>query len=557
MKLLLCIFLPFLIVANEQSEVSKLRSLLVLQDYSLAMQEAKKEIALYPESQEICLMALKIFAKGGDEDEMLLCFHRLKKEHEREALEEMAWGVIEKGSRASAPLMRAIALIAAAIGNDARGVEILREKSSDPHRLVRGLAVEFASHFQDEALQEMVIDRLKLEKDGTVREALLRAVGLMQIKSLEKELIAVLELERSSLEAKGAALASLVDLKEKVTPEEIQKLIQSNRAGLRALAAELILMQNKKEDLPLLIPLLKDPHGDVRRTAVYTLGVLRGEIDQSLINDSSPETAITAAFALTLSQPEKGQKALEKWLKSTHADERLYAAAALKAAGKYGYPLALNIFNETEDVFVKLNLGVGLIQERIDPELGAQGIYEVITRHKGRLAETDFGKFSAIGPCNVNHRPDIPHYPEAVNQMTRLELLNLLAIQKYPKAMDAVLDFLNERPWGVSGAASALLLTEGDEEALELIRQLLKNGVEKVQLQAALILALWGNDPEALETLQRLYFKVAIDKKEQILEALGKIGDDSALPFLVERLKAPQAMIRMIAATAILQTLYH
>lgn len=557
MKYLL-LLLPFFLIASEEAELSNLNALLVLQDHQLAMQKARSALSLYPDSKNICLTAVKIFAKGGSEEEMLFCYRKIAKEHQRDALEEMAWGIIGKGAIGTAPVTRAIALIAAAIGNDARGVELLLASSPDSHRLLRGLVVEFSSHFRDEALQEMVMERLKVEKDITVRVALLRAIGLMLIKDGEKELLSVLENERSLVEEKAAAAASLLDLKETVDLAEIQKLITSNRAQLRCIACELIFRHEKKEGAHLLYPLLTDAHSEVRKAALETIGALRlYEISDAALQDSKPEVAITAAWALMLYDPEKGQEAMKKWLKSPHADERLYAAAALKGAGKYGYPLNWNTFKETDDSFVKLNLGIGLIQEKVDPNLGADAIFDVVMNHKGRLMECDLGRFSAIGPCTVNHKPDIPHYPEAVNQMTRLELLNLLAIQRYPKALDAVLHFLKERPWGVSGAASALLLTEGDEEALVLIRELLKDESEKVQLQAALILALWGRDSESIDTLERLYFKVPVNKKEQIIEALGKIGDFNSIPFLVERLEESNQTLRLIAAAAILQTLYH
>lgn len=569
--LLLLLFLPSLIQSTEQEQIAKLHALSVLEDHNLTMQEARNALSSYPSSKQICLSAVKIFAEAGAEEQMLSCFRmyqQLAKDDlwPRDSLEEMAWGVIEKGAKGTAPLTRAIALIAASIGNDARGVEILQDNASDSHRLIRTLVVEFSSHFRDEALQEMVIERLKVEKDPAVRVCLLKAIGPMHIAQLENELLAVLENDRALAEERQAAIASLLELKDKVGHSEIQKLVQSNRAALRALAAELIQMHDKKEEAVLVLPLLKDSHAEVRKAALETLGALRvNEVNGAalpvlvtpLLSDSFPEVAITAAWVLMLYNPLYGQEQMNKWLKSNHADERLYAVAALKGAGKYGYPLNLNAFNETEDPFVKLNLAVTLIQEKIDPKLGSEAIYQEVTLHNERFMECEFGRFTAIGPCKANHRPDIPHYPEAVNQMTRLELLNFLAVEKHPKALDAILQFLKERPWGITGAASSLLLTEGDEEALVLIRELLKDESEKVQLQAALILALWGNDPEALSTLQRLYFTVPSTKKEQIIEALGRIGDFSSVPFLVERLEEPQQSLRMIAASALLQTLYH
>lgn len=571
MKLLLFLLFPLFIFSGEAERVSRLHALSVLGDHQLAVLEALSSTREYPQSKSIALSAIKIYADAGDEDQMMRAFRayqNMEKDdpYPRDTLEEMSWGIIEKGAKGNAPMIRAIALIAAAKGNDSRGVRLLLENSNDSHRLIRELVVEFSSHFRDEPLKTMIRDRLKVEKDPSVRLALLRAIGLMKIEDLEPYLLTILGNDRASAEEKFVSIASIMDLKEEVNLDEVQKLITSNRAAHRALAAVLIRLHDKKEDAALLLPLLKDSHSEVRKSALETLGALNvQEIDgtqlpiilEPLLNDSIPEVAITASWVLMPYNPTFGQASMSKWLKSDHADERLYAACALKGAGKYGYPLNLNAFKETKDPYVRLNLACALIQEQVDPKLGSQAIYEAVTLHKDRWMECDFGRFSGIGPCLENHRPDIPHYPEAVNQMTRLEMLNLLAIQKHPKALDAVSNFLKERMWGITGAASALLLTEGDEEALVLIRELLKDDSEKVQLQAALILALWGNDPHALSTLQRLYFKASHTKKEQIVEALGRIGDFSALPFLVDRLEESHLSLRMTAAAAILQTLYH
>ena len=63
-----------------------------------------------------------------------------------------------------------------------------------------------------------------------------------------------------------------------------------------------------------------------------------------------------------------------------------------------------------KDPYVRLNLvACALIQEQVDPGLGSQAIYEAVTLHKERWMECDFGRFSGIGPCLENHRPDIPH----------------------------------------------------------------------------------------------------------------------------------------------------
>lgn len=139
----------------------------------------------------------------------------------------------------------------------------------------------------------------------------------------------------------------------------------------------------------------------------------------------------------------------------------------------------------------------------------------------------------------------------------RLELINALAIEEDPQALEAVKALLKERSWGVTGVASSLLLTEGDPEAADLIKELLKDPSDKVKLQAALVLGIWGRSPDALSTLEQLYPRSSREQKEHILEALGSIGDSRSLPFLVERMNEHQQVLRMIAASSVLRTLYH
>lgn len=550
------------VFCGEKECLFTLNALSVIGDHHLAAQEAEIALADFPNSSIIFNAAVKTFAKAGLEDKMMEAFRKFQKiakdPYPRDLLEDMAWGVIEKGSYGTAPLVRAIALIAAAVCNDARGVSILQANCSDSHKLIRGLAIEFGSKFRDEVFQDIVKERLKVEKDPAIRVVLLQTIGRLQMKEMEGELLSILENERSSMQEKAAAVASLLAIKDKIDPIEIQRLVNSNRAALRAFAAELV---DCPADAFLLIPLLKDSHSEVRKAALIAFGRLRISEAKDhicpLLFDSIPDVAITAAYVWTLFEPAQGQQYMEKWLDSGHDDERLYASIALKMTGKYGFPLNKKVLLETKDPYVKLNLGVGLIQEKMDPYLGSSVLYDVVMNHKEKISERNFGQFSGIGPCIATHRADIPHYPEALNQMTRLELLNLLAIERHPKAELALLQFLKERPWGITGTASALLLAEGDEEALVLIRELLKDESEKVQLQAALILAFWGSDRKAIDTLQRLYFKVPHNKKEQIIEAFGRIGDFSSVPFLVDRLEEPQVILRMSAAAALLQTLYH
>jgi HEAT repeat protein len=167
------------------------------------------------------------------------------------------------------------------------------------------------------------------------------------------------------------------------------------------------------------------------------------------------------------------------------------------------------------------------------------------------------GLFKVLAPSTVKHDEIIPNYPESVNQLARLEILNVLAVMKYPHAQSAIRTFLKEKAWGITGMASVVLLTEGDEAAIELVRELLNDPDQKIRVQAALVLSLWGEGEEAISILKEAYPTADRDMKERILESFGRIGAKSSLPFLTEKLQEPYQSLRIIAAAALLQCLYH
>ena len=167
------------------------------------------------------------------------------------------------------------------------------------------------------------------------------------------------------------------------------------------------------------------------------------------------------------------------------------------------------------------------------------------------------GVFQVLAPSTVKYDELIPNCPEAKNQLVRLEVLNLLAILQYPKAQQAARSFLQNQTWGITGVASALLLTEGDEAAKDIVEELLKDPNQKVRVQAALILSLWGRGDNSVAVLQDAYQDADRDLKEKILEGIARVGHHTSIPFLLKRLHEPYQTLRIIAAAALLECLYH
>jgi hypothetical protein len=176
-------------------------------------------------------------------------------------------------------------------------------------------------------------------------------------------------------------------------------------------------------------------------------------------------------------------------------------------------------------------------------------------REKWHLAE--YGLFSGITPQLPHNSEDPLTPPEIENQLLRLEMLNLLAILKVPDAHQAIREYLSRRSAEISAAAAALILTEGEESAADLVRELLHDPVPRLRLQAALILSLWSREEGAIQALEEGYLSSDWELKARILEGLGRIGSPRSVPFLIDALHEPSQTHRLIAAMALIQCLNH
>ena len=143
-------------------------------------------------------------------------------------------------------------------------------------------------------------------------------------------------------------------------------------------------MFDLSNEADLLLPLLQDHDSEVRMAALHALGSLRIEsiknrpVSEYIIGhleDPDYNAAITAAWALTLYDPALGQKAFKPWLVHETGDVRYLAAGALASTGKYGSDLMLEAFREN-DLFVRMNLAIGLINQRIETDAACEALYQ-------------------------------------------------------------------------------------------------------------------------------------------------------------------------------------
>jgi HEAT repeat protein len=564
LKFLFLLFLPFSLSASPESACRRIQAHLLIGDTDHAVQESKEALALYADEPRIYELALKSLGATGEDGEMVVLwetFHARfpEKAMEQEVLEQLCWGILRKGQKAPGLASQLISIIGAALTQDMYAVSFLLDGLHHTNTHIRSVCVQLASMFGDQPLRDEIARMLQTETALDVRLEVIKAVSKLRMETLMPNLLARVGDSKIGAKEKRIVIQAVVNFRESVDREELEVLVVGKRAALRELACEVIAHCNQVEDIPLLHKLVNDTHPDVQAAALKGLGILRvpptKQVKQLAQRARDSNIGITAAWVWILAEPKCAERAFGRWLAHKNPKVQAIAAAALAAAGPYGVELARTYMKKAHDPYVQANLALALIGQREGCEEACVVLDRFLSSHDEKWMLVEEGLFHPIMKSTVMHNPAIPDFPEVVNQTVRLELLNLLAILEYPGAQEAIKTFLKQRHYGVTGLAAETLLGEGDETAIEHVRALLEDKDPQIRAEAALVLATWGRDPTALPHLLTIYPKGDRQLQVKILEALGRVGDRATIPFLLERLKEPSLMLRMIAASILIQTL--
>lgn len=555
---------------TEEEGVRRVKAHLLIDDPQSALTEAQELAHQYPDSINIQKTLVEVLAANGSEEQALALWNQLAKTdpnllYERHLLEELAWGVLKKGTQSTQYGVRLAATIGAFLTRDVRAVPVLLKMMRDSNAVIRAVACQMASAYRDAPLKDEICRLLQEERVWMVRLEVIKAAGALKMKELASQLQAIVQSEKTTVEERQTAITALLEMHDEISLPEFQGLARSNRAGLRHLACSVAAhfhMEGAKDEM---IRLLQDSHPSVRIAALNAFGLFYREkitapeakqILAPLLADSDPAVAITAAWAVFLIDADKGSGAMEQWLTDSLPENRRLAAAALAAVGHRGKDLSLKMLKESADPYVKVNVALGLLGQRVEVARSCDLVYAFLETEK-RLWMMDNRinpLFSILSPSQVRHKDQIPNYPEAIDLMTRLNLVSLLALVEDPRALPALKTFLGRKSWGVSGVAAATLIQEGDETALEVVRQLLHDPEPNVRMQACLVLAMFGKDESVLRELQGAYAGADHEKKLHILEAVGKIGNTQSFSFLIGVLNEPFPILRVAAAAALIQS---
>jgi HEAT repeat protein len=554
------------LMASPEALARRLQAHLLIGDPRSAVEEARKALPSYPQEPLLYEWAIRSLAASGEDGEMMQVwdtFHSFCKARalDQDLLEEMCWGVLKKGREASGINSQLICLIGAALTQDMRAIPFLLEGMRHSNAHIREVAVGLAALYGDNPLREEVCRLFREENHLDVRLQVIRAVGILELTQFLPDLIHSIADTKRGAKEKLAAIDAIVEMHDCIGKEELKVLAASKRGGLRQLVCEVIAICELKEESDLLLPLMCDPQPEVSAAAIKTWGLLGKpatlEIKRLAREALDPTVGIAAAWVWLIDDPVEGEKGMVKWLENGQPHVRALAAAAVAASGPYGIALAQKMLKSTQDPYVQINLALALARQREECALACRTLEAVLQNNDDKWMVSENGLFETIEQSNLSHDPTIPNYPEVVNQTVRLEILNLLAILESPGALEAIKSFLKERKWNVTGLAAETLLGEGDETAIELVRELLHDPDQEIRLEAALVLASWGRDDSATETLLEVYPKADRQMQIMILESLGRIGDKKTIPFLLNCLKEPSLMLRMVAASILIQTLNH
>lgn len=552
--------------SSPESLARQVQAYLFVGDPASARHQAEEALSLYPDHPLPYEWLIRTLAESGEDARMMTLWEKFyavfpEKAMDQELLEQMCWGILQKGKKAPGISAQLIGVIGAALARDARALPLLLEGLRHTNAHVRLVSVELAALYGDFCFKEELRRLFKEEKVLEVRLQVMRAFGKLHMEEFLPELMNLVGSSKSSAIEKLAAIEAIVQMRECVDEEELKFLISSKRSGLRQLACEAIVHCDLKEKKELLYPLIFDPQTNVSISALKAWGLLEGEatpaIQKLALEAVDPEVGVVASWIWLIHAPKEAERAYTKWL--THQDPRVrsLAAGSIAVSGKYGVQVAKQWLSEEKDPYVQLNLAVALIGQREECAKACNILKQRLMEQSERWMMSEGRPFPAIEKNTLSHRPGIPNYPELMDQTVRLELFNLLAILDEPGALEAIKSLLLGKQWGVTGLAAEALLGEGDENAIDLVRSLLEDPNQEIRLEAALILATWAHDHSAVPILLAEYPNADRQLQVKILESLGRIGERSVIPFLIERLKEPSLMLRMIAACILLQTLNH
>lgn len=560
--------------ALEKKYREKIACELLIHHYTQAVQTASEAVKQLPMSQSLREQYIQALSKVGDERRLLQSWQKYARDfpeakYSDRVLEPMSWGVIQKAQLSENMATKFTGLIAASMQNDSYSVETLIETLKDSNSFLREISLQFCLNFGDEVLKKEILRMLNEETVYEVRKKVIEVAQRLRIEEARPILESLLDQDKISYEEKNLIASALVQFYDQVSLDDLKKLAQSPIVGHRFLACALFANFDLKEHAPLLVPLIYDTNRSVRLLALSSLGGLKlshiedkslDEVLSPALEDPIPQVAMLASWALLKEKPALAKTHLRHYL--LHSDQ----AVRLQAAALVGYSLPLcedlarDFFTVHPDVYVRANLSFYLASHRLEIVKACDQIFSLFSSHEPYFFKESLPfQLNMLVPSHLlfEDRSPLAYYSvsSSYHQMAQLQLLNLLATLKDPRAKEAMSSFLERHHSDVATLNLRSVLQFDDHQALELMREFLNHTDQHKKVEAAIVLALFKKDSEALKVLEQVFNEVSRDLKQIILMAMGEIASKDSIPFLTDHLYEASQSLRVQSAAALIRCL--
>jgi len=559
------------LTTSESEFTKKITSSLLIQDYQGAITTCETARAVFPKSEELTALLIRILSENGQAQKALKVFKDTLQDKELKEtfsiVESIAWGILAH-DREQTEISKLTSMIGAHSTHDVKAVDLILGAMRSSNALLRSFGLKFSAGYNDRILQKEILRLLKEEKNYFVKTQLIETVGAMRLEEGRPYLKKVIESQSTTHEETALAIQSLVAITDDIKDDDLNLLLSHKRSGVRQLGVALIDHFAKEKQFYRLIPLLKDSSSEVRMHVMATLGTqnidpkIYAKIEKDIVEltkGTNADLAIMASWLALKFNQEIGRRELRRWILFLEKKSASRAATLAGAGGVATSVMIQEVFEDVSDPFVKANLAIAMIKQKTDVNKAIEYLHRFLIENKENLMweKRTYPMFTTLVPSQARYVSNMPRYPELVDQITRLNLINMLTIVGDVNTKELIKEFLKGQIWGITSTAAVMLIEEGDLNAFEVVRELLDDEDEKIKLQAALALAFYGKDPCACEILEKAYFKVDWEYKINILEALGFIGSKSSISFLLNVMQEPFGLLRTIAASSTIQCLYH
>ena len=546
---------------------------LLIRNDAEAINQSNEAIRLFPYSKNLRKLYLESLSSMGAEKKLLRAWQQFSRDfpddkYEDGVLEVVAKGVLHNAELSEMYSSKHYRYSVADAFTDSSSVESLKEGFQDSNFVVREMALNAALAHGDETLCDDILEMLKTEKVASVKrkgiEVLLRIKGADAKHLLED----MLNDKNLSYLDRISFLLTLLDGKDKISRDELEKLTQSEQMIERLIACYVYSYFSHKKDLDLLKPLLKDPIHDVRLQAITSLGHLRtSEIDgekikdilQPLIQEGTTETALLSSWACQMANDPLEDHRLRDFLYHSNPKIRLQAASLIGYSLPYTEGIAEEFFETHTDPFVRLNLSVSMLAQRKRIKDASNQVFEFLQAHESAQFKSSFPyPMETIWPSSLleDQEKMAGGMPSALqSEIVEFCLLNLLAILEDPRAQGLISNFLDTHHSNVALASIAQFLRAESAHVLDLICSFFDHPDMNKRVQAAALVALLKKEEKALEVLYEAYPKSDRKIKEMIILIVGQIGSKESIPFLMDAVYEPSQTLRVIASSSLMKCL--